>query len=57
MFKKNPVIKKAEEMMDKGMISANDLNTIVGLVQKQEQQEIKFVDSAKVPMTTLKRNF
>ena len=57
MFKKNPVIKKAEEMMNKGMISANDLNTIVGLVRKQEQQEIKFVDSAKIPTTTLKRNF
>ena len=56
MFKKNPVIKKAEEMMDKGMNSANDLNTIVGLVQKQDQK-VKYIDSAKVPVSTLKRNF
>ena len=57
MFIKNPVIKKAEDMMEKGMISADQLNKIVGLVRKQEQQEIKFVDSAKIPTTTLKRNF
>ena len=56
MFKKNPVIKKAEEMMDKGMISANDLNKIVGMVRKQEQ-DIKYVDSSKVSSVTIKRNF
>ena len=56
MFKKNPVIKKAEEMMDKGTISANELNKIVGMVRRQEQ-DIKYVDSSKVPSITSKRNF
>ncbi len=56
MFKKNSVIKKAEEMMDKGMISANDLNKIVGLVNKQEQK-VKYVDSLNATTIKNKRNF
>ena len=56
MYKKNPMVKKAEEMMNKGMISANDLNKIVGMVRKKEQ-DIKYVDSYKVSSTTIKRNF